>query len=358
MSRPNSSPTRPDVIFLLASIVSGEAEADFDKGYSHQPRRSAACSRGVRREQALSGGAYRPRLVFTSSIAVFGAPFPEAIGDEFFLTPLTSYGTQKAILELLLADYSRRGFLDGVGVRLPTITVRPGAPNKAASGFFSGIMREPLAGKEARSARRRQRQALARLAAFGGRFPHSRRDDGHRPARRSPQPDHARRQRHGRRADRGARPASPARTERRNSFGASRTRLSSALSPAGREHSTPRAPRNLGFVAERTFDEFFALILRMNMSVLAPEQLHENADALADRSAEATASLRAGRDGSASPVGCWRSPSPRSFLTLGIVLCDASVGLARKLSARAAGRGGNSGDGVRRPPAVAAVARI
>jgi nucleoside-diphosphate-sugar epimerase len=97
----------------------------------------------------LAGDGYRPRLVFTSSIAVFGAPYPEAIGDEFFSTPLSSYGTQKAIDELLLADYSRRGFMDGIGIRLPTICIRPGLPNKAASGFFSGILREPLAGKDA-----------------------------------------------------------------------------------------------------------------------------------------------------------------------------------------------------------------
>jgi nucleoside-diphosphate-sugar epimerase len=95
------------------------------------------------------GDGYCPRVVFTSSIAVFGAPFPEAIGDEFFLTPLTSYGAQKAIGELLLADYTRRGFFDGIGIRLPTICVRPGKPNKAASGFFSGIIREPLSGQEA-----------------------------------------------------------------------------------------------------------------------------------------------------------------------------------------------------------------
>src|SRR5262249_14406327 len=76
-------------------------------------------------------------------------PFPPSIPDEFHLTPLTSYGTQKAIGELLLADYARKGFLDGVGIRLPTICVRPGKPNKAASGFFSGIIREPLAGQEA-----------------------------------------------------------------------------------------------------------------------------------------------------------------------------------------------------------------
>jgi len=140
---------RPDIIFLLASVVSGEAEADFDKGYAINVGGTHAIFEAIQREQALSGGAYRPRLVFTSSIAVFGAPFPDKIGDEFLSAPLTSYGTQKAICELLLADYSRRGFFDGIGLRLPTICVRPGAPNKAASGFFSGIIREPLNGKEA-----------------------------------------------------------------------------------------------------------------------------------------------------------------------------------------------------------------
>jgi nucleoside-diphosphate-sugar epimerase len=136
---------RPDVIFHLAAIVSGEAEADFDKGYRINLDGTRQLFHVVRK----IGDGYRPRLVFTSSIAVFGAPFPEAIGDEFFLTPLTSYGTQKAIGELLLADYSRRGFFDGIGIRLPTICVRPGKPNKAASGFFSGIIREPLAGQQA-----------------------------------------------------------------------------------------------------------------------------------------------------------------------------------------------------------------
>jgi D-erythronate 2-dehydrogenase len=140
---------RPDIIVLLASVVSGEAEADFDKGYAINLGGTHALFEAIRREQALTGGAYRPRLVFTSSIAVFGAPFPDKIGDEFLSAPLTSYGTQKAICELLLADYSRRGFLDGIGLRLPTICVRPGSPNKAASGFFSGIIREPLNGKEA-----------------------------------------------------------------------------------------------------------------------------------------------------------------------------------------------------------------
>jgi nucleoside-diphosphate-sugar epimerase len=136
---------RPDVIFHLAAIVSGEAEADFDKGYRINLDGTRRLFEAVRQV----GGGYKPRLVFTSSVAVFGAPFPEAIGDEFFHTPLTSYGTQKAIGELLLSDYSRRGFFDGVGIRLPTICVRPGRPNKAASGFFSNIIREPLSGQEA-----------------------------------------------------------------------------------------------------------------------------------------------------------------------------------------------------------------
>jgi len=136
---------RPDVIFHLAAIVSGEAEQNFDLGYRINLHGTMELFAAIR---ALGDG-YRPRVVFTSSIAVYGAPFPDAIGDEFFTTPLTSYGTQKAIGELLLADYSRKGFFDGIGIRLPTICVRPGKPNKAASGFFSNIIREPLAGQEA-----------------------------------------------------------------------------------------------------------------------------------------------------------------------------------------------------------------
>ncbi|MCC7346267.1 MAG: SDR family oxidoreductase [Variibacter sp.] len=136
---------RPDVIFHLASIVSGEAEVDFDKGYSINLIGMLGLLEAIRR----TGDGYHPKVVFTSSIAVFGAPFPDSIPDEFHLTPLTSYGTHKAICELLLADYTRKGFLDGIGIRLPTICVRPGKPNKAASGFFSSIIREPLAGQEA-----------------------------------------------------------------------------------------------------------------------------------------------------------------------------------------------------------------
>ena len=136
---------RPDFIFHLAGVVSGEAELDFDKGYRVNLDGTRALLEAVR----AAGDGYRPRIVYTSSIAVYGAPFPPSIPDDFHLTPLTSYGTQKAIGEALLADYTRRGFCDGVGIRLPSIVVRPGKPNKAASGFFSGIIREPLAGEEA-----------------------------------------------------------------------------------------------------------------------------------------------------------------------------------------------------------------
>ena len=136
---------RPEMIFHLAAIVSGEAEADFDKGYRINQQGMSYLLEAIRAQ----GENYRPRLVFTSSIAVFGAPFEDKITDTFLAAPLTSYGTQKAICELLLNDYSRKGFVDGVGIRLPTIVVRPGKPNKAASSFFSGIIREPLAGQEA-----------------------------------------------------------------------------------------------------------------------------------------------------------------------------------------------------------------
>jgi nucleoside-diphosphate-sugar epimerase len=136
---------RPQLIVHLAAIVSGEAEADFDKGYRINLDGTRYLFEAIRK----AGDGYKPRVVFTSSIAVFGAPFHDKIEDEFFTTPLTSYGTQKAIGELLLCDYSRRGFFDGVGIRLPTICVRPGKPNTAASGFFSNIIREPLNGEEA-----------------------------------------------------------------------------------------------------------------------------------------------------------------------------------------------------------------
>jgi nucleoside-diphosphate-sugar epimerase len=134
---------RPDVVFHLAAMVSGGAEADLAGGYRVNLDGTRALLEAIR---VMDG--YVPRVVFASSIAVFGAPFPDVIPDDFHLTPLTSYGAQKAIGELLLTDLSRRGLLDGVAIRLPTICVRPGRPNAAASGFFSNIIREPLAGRE------------------------------------------------------------------------------------------------------------------------------------------------------------------------------------------------------------------
>lgn len=132
---------RPDLIFHLAAIVSGEAEADLAKGYATNLDASRALFDAI---AAMPD--YCPRVVFASSLAVFGVPFPKVIPDDFHLTPRTSYGTQKAMTELLLSDYSRRGLLDGIALRLPTICIRPGAPNRAASGFYSSILREPLNG--------------------------------------------------------------------------------------------------------------------------------------------------------------------------------------------------------------------
>ncbi len=140
---------RPDLIFHLASVVSGEAEQDYAKGWATNMAPHWHMLEELRRAHQASGGAYRPRIVFTSSIAVFGGPFPEKIGDEYLAAPQTSYGAQKAVCELMLSDASRKGFVDGISIRLPTICVRPGRPNKAASGFFSNIIREPLAGNEA-----------------------------------------------------------------------------------------------------------------------------------------------------------------------------------------------------------------
>ena len=136
--------TRPATIYHLAAIVSGEAEADFDKGYAVNLDSIRSLLEAIRHTPN-----YHPRLVYASSAAVFGRPFPDTIPDDFHPVPLTSYGTQKAIAELLINDYSRRGVIDGVSLRLPTICIRPGLPNRAASSFFSNILREPLAGKPA-----------------------------------------------------------------------------------------------------------------------------------------------------------------------------------------------------------------
>jgi nucleoside-diphosphate-sugar epimerase len=130
-------------VFHLAAVVSGEAEADTDLGY----RVNLDGARAVLEACRALGTC--PRLVFASSLAVYGGALPPAVGDDTALTPETSYGTQKAIGELLVNDYSRKGFVDGRAVRLPTVVVRPGRPNRAASTFASSIVREPLSGREA-----------------------------------------------------------------------------------------------------------------------------------------------------------------------------------------------------------------
>jgi nucleoside-diphosphate-sugar epimerase len=130
-------------IFHLAAVVSGMAEADFDAGM----RVNLDASRLLL--DACRARGHRPRLVFTSSVAVYGGALPETVQEALALTPQTSYGTQKAVVELLVNDCSRRGFIDGRSLRLPTITVRPGRPNAAASSFASGIVREPLNGEDA-----------------------------------------------------------------------------------------------------------------------------------------------------------------------------------------------------------------
>lgn len=133
----------PDVVFHLAAIVSGQAEAEFDTGV----RINLFGSYNVFDAARALGTC--PLVVFTSSVAVYGGDLPEPITDHTLLNPQTSYGAQKAASELLLNDFSRKGYIDGRGLRLPTVTIRPGRPNKAASSFVSSIFREPLQGEQA-----------------------------------------------------------------------------------------------------------------------------------------------------------------------------------------------------------------
>jgi nucleoside-diphosphate-sugar epimerase len=144
------SQTRFDGVFHLASAVSGECEADFDLGLRSNIDSTRALLDMLREQHAL--GAAPSRLVFSSSVAVFGpddaVPMPELVSDTTLPTPQTSYGMHKHICEHLVADYTRKGYIDGRSARLMTVTVRPGKPNGAASSFFSGIIREPLAGEQ------------------------------------------------------------------------------------------------------------------------------------------------------------------------------------------------------------------
>ena len=132
-----------DSVFHLAAVVSGEAEADTDLGYRVNLDGTRAVLNACRALRTC------PRVVFASSLAVYGGALPPVVGDDTALAPQTSYGAQKAIGELLVNDYTRKGFIDGRAVRLPTVVVRPGRPNRAASSFASSMIREPLSGVEA-----------------------------------------------------------------------------------------------------------------------------------------------------------------------------------------------------------------
>lgn len=135
---------KPDVtvVFHLAAVLSGQSEAEFDTGM----RVNVDATRGLL--EAFRGLKARPRFVFASSVAVFGGPLPDIVPEDMALRPQSSYGTEKAVTELLVSEYSRRGYVDGVSCRLPTVAIRPGRPNSALSSFVSGIVREPLAGVE------------------------------------------------------------------------------------------------------------------------------------------------------------------------------------------------------------------
>ena len=134
---------RTRVIFHLAAVVSGQAESEFDLGMAVNLDASRSMLEACRRRASV------PRVIFTSSVAVYGGPLPDVVQDSTALKPRSSYGVAKAMSELLLGEYSRRGFVDGRALRLPTVSVRPGRPNKAASSFASGIIREPLNGMDA-----------------------------------------------------------------------------------------------------------------------------------------------------------------------------------------------------------------
>ena len=248
---PKLAAGRPDMIFLLASVVSGEAEADFDKGYAINLGGTHALFEAIRREHILSGGAYRPRLIFTSSIAVYGAPFPDVIGDDFLAAPLTSYGTQKAMCELMLGDYSRRGFFDGIGSGC-----RPSASGPALrTGRRRASSRASFA---SRSRERRRSCRSATTSAIGTPRP-GRRSASSCTPRNSTAPTSAPGGRSTcpacrRRSASRSRPcgASPA-TRRRGLSAGSPTRRSGASSRAGREPLTPLERRRSVFVGRRFF---------------------------------------------------------------------------------------------------------
>jgi len=135
---------RPDIVFFLAAVVSSAAEENFEKAFQINVYAVLTLLEDFRETDV------RPKFVFSSSLAVYGPPFPDKVPEDLILRPISSYGTQKAMSEFMISDYTRKGFVDGLSLRLPTIVVRPSQPNAAASGFLSGIIREPLAGLTAK----------------------------------------------------------------------------------------------------------------------------------------------------------------------------------------------------------------
>jgi nucleoside-diphosphate-sugar epimerase len=129
-----------DVVYHLAAALSGQSEAEFDVGMRVNIDGTRSLLEACRRLTKP------PRVIFTSSVAVYGGPLPAVVPEDAPVWPQSSYGTEKAVADLLVSDYSRKGFIDGIACRLPTVAIRPGKPNSAMSSFVSGIIREPLAG--------------------------------------------------------------------------------------------------------------------------------------------------------------------------------------------------------------------
>ena len=250
---------RPDVVFTLRRWCRAKRKAISTKATRSISTRRARLFEAIRRERERSGGAYRPRLIYASSIAVFGAPFPETIDDDFLVAPLTSYGAQKAIVELLIADYSRRGILRRDRLRLPTVVVRPGPANRAASGFFSSIIREPLSGREAiLPAPETTRLWCASPRAAVGFFLHAAALDLGRlgPRRSLTMPGFSTTVGEQIEALRRFGGDAAVRLIRRQS-----DESSAQSSPAGRAVSTARRAQALGFAAELSFDEIIRVYL-------------------------------------------------------------------------------------------------
>ena len=144
----NADGSPPNAVIILHGIMSSKSESDFDLGMAVNLDGTRALLNALRAKTAISKTAHLPRVIFASSLAVFGPPYPSTVSEATKPNPLTSYGAEKTICEFLVSEYSRRGFIDGITLRFPTVSIRPGPPAAAASAFLSGIIREPLNGIE------------------------------------------------------------------------------------------------------------------------------------------------------------------------------------------------------------------